>query len=143
MNPFVPPAGVVLSGATFHHIGVISSDIEKETAQLAVLGYVAEGPDFTDPIQGVHGRFLTGPGPRLELLSPVGQGGVLSPWMKSGVKMYHLAYMVPGMDEALEQLRQNRGRIMVKPVAAVAFGGRQIAFIMLPNMLLVEVISAV
>ena len=142
MNPNSPPPGVQLSGAIFHHVGVVSVNIEKEMCQLAVLGYAPEGEDFIDPIQGVHGRFLTGPGPRLELLCPVGQGGVLSPWMKSGIKMYHLAYLVPALDEGLEQLHRNRARIMVQPVPAVAYGGRKIAFVMLPNLLLIELITA-
>ena len=132
-----------LSGATFHHIGVVCADIDKETTQLAALGYAPEGEMFSDYTQGVRGQFLIGIGPRLELLSPLGEGRVLSPWIKSGVKMYHLAFTIPIMETGLRQLLQNRGRTVVHPVSAVAFGGRQIAFVMLPNLMLIELISEV
>lgn len=126
----------------FHHIGVACSDIEKETQYFQHLGYEIEGEDFSDPVQGVNGRFLIGAGPRMELLSPIGENGVLSPWMKSGVKMYHTAYETSDLESSLEYFRSKRGKVVVKPVPAVAFGGRLISFLMLPNMLLIELIES-
>ena len=72
-----------------------------EAARLAILGYRAEADDFADPVQGIRGRFLIGPGPRLELLAPLPGRDVLDPWLKAGVKLYHLAYEVTEMDAAI------------------------------------------
>jgi methylmalonyl-CoA/ethylmalonyl-CoA epimerase len=127
----------------FHHVGVISSNPARETAQLALLGYHPEGEEFVDPIQGVRGLFLAGQSPRLELLTPLATKGVLEPWIKSKTKLYHLAYQIPDLSQALRELRQSRAKVVVDPVPAVAFGGRKIAFVMLPNMLLVELIGPV
>ena len=127
----------------FHHVGVASSDLARETAQLALLGYHPEGDEFVDPLQGVRGLFLAGQSPRLELLSPLATKGVLEPWIKSSTKLYHLAYQTPDLPQAIAELRQYRAKLVVDPVPAVAFGGRQIAFVMLPNMLLVELIGPV
>jgi methylmalonyl-CoA/ethylmalonyl-CoA epimerase len=126
---------------SFHHIGVACHDLDLETRRLAVLGYAPEGPDFTDPIQGVSGRFLSGGGPRLELLTALGDGGVLTPWLNSGVKLYHLGYETTDLTGSLAHLKTERARVMVQPVEAVAFEKRKIAFLMLPNMLLTELIS--
>ncbi len=126
----------------FHHIGLACLDLNHEAEKLAALGYSAEGADFADPIQGVRGRFLTGGGPRLELLSPASESGVLTPWLKSGAKMYHLAYEVDDLPQSIAKLRQQRAKVVVQPVPAVAFGGRHIAFLMLPNMLLCELIES-
>lgn len=125
----------------FHHIGVACRDLESETRRLTVLGYRIEAPDFTDPVQGVSGRFLVGGGPRLELLVPLGEQGVLTPWLRSGVKLYHLAYETANIDASIVHFRTQGAKVVVPPVPAIAFGGRNISFLMLPNVLLVELIS--
>lgn len=126
----------------FHHIGVVSSDIDRETEQLSVLGYRPESEVFIDPIQGVRGIFLAGQLPRLELLSPLPNQGVLDPWIKSKAKLYHLAYLVQDLSRAVAELCACGAKVIVNPVQAVAYGGRKIAFVVLPNMLLVELISS-
>ena len=125
----------------FHHLGVACQDLDKEATRLAPLGYAPEGEDFVDPVQGVSGRFLAGGGPRLELLAPLAASGFLTPWLASGVKLYHLAYETPSLDEEIARFRTQGAKLVVRPVPAVAFGGRPIAFLMLPNLLLVELIA--
>jgi len=126
---------------TFHHVGVACRDLDSETRRFAALGYHQEGVDFTDPIQGVSGRFLIGGGPRLELLVPLSTEGCLAPWLKTGAKLYHLAYLVPDLDGEVTRLRGQGAKTVVSPVPAVAFAGRRITFLMLPNMMLVELIA--
>ena len=128
----------------FHHVGVACTDIDAEAKLFAALGYVAEGAKFEDPVQGVRGRFMAGQSPRVELLQPLGTApaGVLAPWLTHDIKLYHLAYVVPDLAPAIETLRMRGGKLVVAPVPAVAFGGRKIAFLMLPNRLLVDLISS-
>jgi methylmalonyl-CoA/ethylmalonyl-CoA epimerase len=125
----------------FHHIGMACTDLDAETRRLAMLGYHPEGDDFTDLNQGVHGRFLGGQTPRLELLIPVVENSVLAPWLANNIKMYHLAYETDDLEDAIIKLCSQRSKLVVPPIPAKAFGNRQIAFVMLPNMLLVELIS--
>ncbi len=125
----------------FHHIGLACRDLDAEARWFSVMGYVQESDDFMDPIQGICGRFLVDGGPRLELLKPFGSRNVLEPWLKSGVKMYHLAYEVGDLDAEIESLRAEKAKLVLSPVPAVAFAGRKIAFMMLPNMSLIELIS--
>lgn len=131
----------MLEDLTFHHIGYACRDLDAEAKQLAPLGYRPEGPDFVDPRQKVQGRFLSGGGPRLELLVPEGDSTTLDPWLKSGIKMYHLGYEAPDLSACIEQLVRARARLIVQPTPAVAFGGRPIAFLMLPKMLMIELIQ--
>jgi methylmalonyl-CoA/ethylmalonyl-CoA epimerase len=132
----------VLEGR-FHHIGVACNSLDREAEGFKHLRYMPEGPDFEDPIQGIQGRFLVGQGPRVELLSPLRPGGVLDPWLRRGAKMYHLAYLVADLPLELARLQATGARLVAVPVPAVAFGGRAIAFLMLPNMMLVEFIQEV
>jgi methylmalonyl-CoA/ethylmalonyl-CoA epimerase len=132
------------NGFTFHHVGVACANIATEASYFATLGYVGEGEAFEDPIQGVRGLFMAGQSPRLELLEALvsGSSGVLAPWLAKGIKLYHLAYFVRRLGPAIDAMRTRRGKLVVAPVPAVAFGGRDIAFVMLPNRMLIELISS-
>ena len=127
---------------SFHHVGVACRDLQVEMERLAPLGYVLEGSFFIDETQGVEGAFLVGGGPRLEILRPLHGQGVLTPWLKTGTKLYHLAYAVGDqLQEEASALRKQGAKMVVPPVAATAFGGAEICFLMMPNMLLVELIA--
>jgi len=63
------------------------------------------------------------------------------PWLRKGVKMYHQAYEVNSMNAAIAELSSRRAVVVSSPKPSVAFGGRRIAFLMLPNFLLVELIE--
>jgi methylmalonyl-CoA/ethylmalonyl-CoA epimerase len=126
---------------TFHHIGVACRDLESETEAFRLLGYEAEAEDFLDPRQGIRGRFLIGSGPRLELLVGLPGSSVLTPWLKKGLKFYHQAFVVQNLGVSVEELCEKGGRLVSPPIRAAAFGGQQIAFVMLRNMSLVELIQ--
>lgn len=127
---------------TFHHIGVACRDLDKSAKTYGLLGYSPEGDDFADARQGIRGRFIVGPGPRLELLVALPGSAVLEPWLRKGVSYYHEAFFVPDLHHGVEALCESGGKLVVEPVPAVAFDNREIAFVMLPNVTLVELIQA-
>jgi methylmalonyl-CoA/ethylmalonyl-CoA epimerase len=129
------------SAAEFHHIGYATKSVEREIETFAKLGYCLEGKPFTDQVQGVSGCFLVGPGPRIELLESLSDSKTLVPWLEAGIKMYHLAFLVDDIHKSTGWARQQRARVTVEPVPAVAFAGRYISFVMFRNGLLVEFIE--
>ncbi len=108
--------------ATFHHVGVACRDLDQEKMHWYAIGYVDDGNGFIDPNLGVKGIFLIGGGPRVELLSP-------------------LTFEVDSLPKALQDIDTKGGRTVIKPIPAVAFGGRQIAFCLLRNLMLIEFIQ--
>lgn len=130
-----------LTGFRFHHIGVACRDMEKEAEALRLVGYQLEGEYFTDPLQKIHGCFLVGPGPRMELLAPLDESSPIVSWLKKDIKMYHQAYEVDAIDSSLAALTAHQAVVLSRPKPAIAFGGRKVAFLMLPNRLLVELIE--
>jgi methylmalonyl-CoA/ethylmalonyl-CoA epimerase len=130
-----------LTAFRFHHIGVACRDMEKEAEALRLVGYELEGEYFTDPLQKIHGCFLTGPGPRMELLAPLDESSPIVSWLKKDIKMYHQAYEVDAIDSSLAALTAHQAVVLSRPKPAVAFGGRKVAFLMLPNRLLVELVE--
>lgn len=128
---------------SFHHLGVACRSVAAEMDLFKTLGYTQEGAIFRDPVQKVEGVFLNGAGPRLELLAPLHDSSPVTAWIEKGIKYYHQAFEVSCMNRTLEQMQLRRGRIVATPQSGVAFGGRPVAFVMLPGMILIEVIQAV
>jgi len=129
------------AGYEFHHLGYACVCLAKERDFFALLGYLQEGETFVDPVQGIVGCFLIGPGPRIELLENIPGSRTLTPWLEAGINLYHFAYAVADLDTVLAWANQQRSRVIVSPVPAVAFGGRCISFIMLRNQLMLEFIE--
>lgn len=125
----------------FHHLGVACQNILSEMNPWINLGYHKEGDTFVDPVQGVKGLFLTGPGPRMELLEDLPGESTISPWLNKGIKIYHQAFEVDDLDCEIENLVKFRAHIVVDPVSSVAFSGRRISFLMLRNMALIELVG--
>jgi methylmalonyl-CoA/ethylmalonyl-CoA epimerase len=128
----------------FHHIGVACADIARELALLTPLGYAAEGNLFVDPGLGVRGQFATGSGPRLEFLEDLSpERAVIAPWRARGSVMYHQAYEVADLSSTISELREAGAKLTRGPTPAVAFGGREVAFLTLRNLMLVEFIATI
>jgi methylmalonyl-CoA/ethylmalonyl-CoA epimerase len=134
---------VTASALSFHHFGIACRDLDREEAAYAELGYKVEAPDFIDPVQGVRGRFLAEGGPRLELLVALEGSQVLEPWLTTGTsRVYHEALETLDLKRTLDSMIDSGARVVVEPAPAVAFNGREICFLMLRNMALVELIEA-
>ncbi len=125
----------------FHHIGVACRSIAFERRGWEILGYRQEGEPFSDPLQGISGLFMSGPGPRMELLEPLSGAETLSPFLKAGIKMYHQAYETHDLKADMETLRNMRAKVVSPPKPAIAFNGRHVTFLILPNSLIIELIE--
>ena len=141
-GPAGTPGSVLGQGLTIHHLGVACRNLETDSAVLETIGFAREGDDFEDPGQGIRGRFLVGAGLRLELLEGLAGSDVLTPWLTARTKIYHHAYETGDLASSLEGLLHAGARLARPPISAVAFGGRRVAFAMLPNMMLVELIES-
>jgi methylmalonyl-CoA/ethylmalonyl-CoA epimerase len=129
-------------GFRFHHLGLACRDLERELGTWLRLGYRPDGEAFVDPVQKVRGQFITGLGPRLELLAPAGPGSPVEGVLERGGNLYHQGFEALDFDAALAALREAGVRMIHGPSPAVAFGGRRIAFLMTPTLNLIEIIEA-
>ena len=132
-----------MAGFAFHHVGVACRELDHDEGLFRALGYKREGPDWDDEIQGVRARFLTGAGPRIELVCNLEGRSVLTSVLKSGTKFYHVAYEVADLDGASATLASLGGKQVAGPMPGIAFGMRVLCFFMMPNLMLVELISRV
>lgn len=136
------PSIVPLPGEfAFHHLGVACESVAAEMPFWQQLGYRPEGARFVDEPQGIAGLFMVGNGPRLELLEPTPGSQTLAPWLKRRIKFYHMGYLVPAFDAAVERLVVDGATVARSPMMSVYFGSR-IAFFMTSSMALIELIEA-
>ena len=127
-------------GLEFHHVGVACERIDDETEFWAGLGYRAEGEPFVDGEQGIRARFMTGGGPRIELIEALEGSTTLAPWLKRNTKFYHMGYFADDFDAAFEALRSQRALVLRAPVQSTYFGAR-IAFLLMPNTAVIEIVE--
>lgn len=108
------------------------------------LGFTVEDEIFEDPRQKIRGVFLVLDQYRIELLEAINptDGSPLDPFLSRGIKLYHHAFLVNQIHDAISDLLNQGAVVQVAPVESVAFKGKKIAFLMLKNMTLVELIES-
>lgn len=125
-----------------HHVGFVVADIQQSIAGfMASLTATWDGVVFEDPYQKVKVTFIaTGPGQAsIELIEPAAPDSpVLRFLQEKGGGLNHVCYEVEDLQEQLTAMRARGAIIAKKPKPAVAFGGRQIAWVITPERLLVE-----
>jgi methylmalonyl-CoA/ethylmalonyl-CoA epimerase len=127
---------------TFHHLGVACHEIQAELASWLALGYRPEAEPFADPAQGIRGLFLSGGGPRIELLEALPGSSVLEPWLRGGTKIYHHCYETNDFEGESHRLRGFGAALAKRAIPAAAFGGRRVSFLMLPSKYLIELLES-
>lgn len=132
-----------ISKMDFHHIGVATREVESEKKIWDALGYISEGDYFSDELQGIRGLFMVAKNqPRIELLENLPSSKTLDLWLDKGVKFYHFAYLVDDIDSMIVlYTRKFRGKLISPKKPSVAFGLKNICFIMFANGLIIELIE--
>jgi len=127
----------------FHHIGVVTADLEASITFYERLDYTSS-ERCADPLQQIQVVLLRRAGdPLIELIAPNGPASTASSWterLKAGP--YHTCYEVDDMDEAVKDLRLRHLAKVFGPAPAAAFGMRRIVFLWGASSGLIELIEA-
>jgi methylmalonyl-CoA/ethylmalonyl-CoA epimerase len=115
-----------------HHIGFVLASIQESAESFArALGATWDGNIVFDPVQKVRVTFLQGAhvsDSLIELVEPGGPGSPVSRFLERGGGLHHLCYEVEDLESHL-RFSKPLGIIMIRrPIPAVAFGGRRIAW---------------
>jgi methylmalonyl-CoA/ethylmalonyl-CoA epimerase len=127
-----------------HHIGVLVKDLAKaaETYE-GRFGYLRMSEIIHDPVQTAMVQFLQLQGDRAytELITPDGPNSKLINALNKGEGLHHLCYSTDNIDETCARLRHERMTLIAKPVSAVAFDGRRVAWLRGTDRLLIELVE--
>ncbi len=128
-----------------HHVGFVVANIE--TAMPGFLRSLAaewDGQVFLDPLQKVRVAFLAtrAQDPAIELVEPAADDSPVSRFLQErGGGLHHVCYEVADLEQQLVELRSRGALIVKRPLPAVAFGGRRIAWVITSEKLLVELLE--
>jgi len=128
----------------FHHIGIATSDLENSISLYENLGYIIQGlRTVIDPIQKVELAFMFRENhPLIELVSPLDDNSpVKSILNKMRTTPYHTCYEIPIIEETIKDLKKQRFILIQKPIPAIAFNNRRIAFLFHKNFGLMELLE--
>jgi methylmalonyl-CoA/ethylmalonyl-CoA epimerase len=130
------------NGPTLHHLGHVVASIARELEQYRVtLGALQVSEIFEDPIQQARVVFLELPGAggvQFELVEPTSADSPVARFLAKGGGLHHLCYEVDGLTAHLTAMKAWRAILIRSPKPAVAFGGRQIAWMRTAEGLLIE-----
>jgi methylmalonyl-CoA/ethylmalonyl-CoA epimerase len=129
-----------------HHIGFVVDSIERTGKSFAEsLALTWNQKVFFDPLQKVSVTFMKSiyqAEPQIELVEPVGEDSPVRSFLLKGGGLHHLCYEVPCLETQLEMSRSQGGKLVRRPMPAVAFSGRRIAWVYGKEKLLIEFLEA-
>ena len=131
--------GVLQQKLTLHHIGILVNSIEEATGAYCELNARISKP-VVIASQSVRVCFVDmDSSVAIELIEPTAKG-VNRDLLKRGITYYHLGYLVPRFDSALENLAE-LNYVHLQTFHSEAFEGRRCAFLMSPVLHLIEIIE--
>ncbi|WND01708.1 VOC family protein [Temperatibacter marinus] len=118
--------------ATFNHVGLACKDIRAHYPDIEII---------EDPLQKVRVAFIDLHGFKIELVEPLSDKSPVSSNIKKNIKLYHMCFSVPCLEVALKCAKDNRVSLIQKPVPAIAFENRRIAWFLHANLGLIELVE--
>jgi methylmalonyl-CoA/ethylmalonyl-CoA epimerase len=128
---------------TFHHIGFVVDSISATVQSFAEsINAKWDGMIIHDPQQKVQVAFLESHNfgnPLVELVEPTEEHSPVFAFLqRGGGGLHHVCFLTDTLEAQLEQCRAQGSLVVRQPMAAVAFGGRRIAWVYTKNKFLIE-----
>lgn len=146
MPEVVPPKGGEVQheqaslfgdGARVHHVGMVVKSIQSAAGAMGVPNIEV----VHDPIQKVRVAFVDVQGQCIEFIEPAADDSPVNNSLSKGIKLAHLCYSVPDIDKAIAHAKARGFAMIAKPVPAIAFGDRKIAWLFSAQLGLFELVE--
>lgn len=127
-----------------HHIGIAVKKLDAAVAEYAKRpGHRVLGPGAHDPVQTAHVAFIeiAGDPVLLELVAPDSEESKLCGALRKGGGLNHLCYETDDIEGLARELRNSGMFVLQAPMAAAAFPGRRIAWLMGTDGIPVELVE--
>ena len=112
-----------------HHVGYVVADLDAAIAGLSATLPLRVTVRETMDEQGVEAVMCEGGGAAVELIRPLDPEGAIARFMaKRGEGFHHVAFAVPDVEAALEDLRA-RGAELIDQHGRRGLGGHTVAFV--------------
>jgi methylmalonyl-CoA/ethylmalonyl-CoA epimerase len=112
-----------------HHVGYVVADLDAAVAELQRTLPLEVTIRETMEAQGVEAVMCEGGGGAVELIRPLDPEGAIARFMeKRGEGFHHVAFAVPDVEAALDELR-GRGAELIDEHGRTGLGGHVVAFV--------------
>jgi len=112
-----------------HHVGYVVADLDAAVAELQRTLPLEVTIRETMEAQGVEAVMCEGGGAAVELIRPLDPEGAIARFMeKRGEGFHHVAFAVPDVEAALDELR-GRGAELIDEHGRTGLGGHVVAFV--------------
>lgn len=128
----------------FHHIGYAVKNISKAAKKLTSFGYYCN-PIISDYDRNISIIFAEKDMTTIELIAildsekPSALGDTIK---KRGVGPYHICYEVSNLNQAIEELQNNRFFVIIPPQKACALEDRNVAFLWNNDIGMIELLES-
>jgi len=119
-------------GVEFEHIGMVVECLEKAAG---------EAEHYYDPIQKVKVAFVDLHGVEVEYIEPTAPDSPVAASLKAGRKLVHLCLSTPDIEQSIDVGKRHAFACIGKPVPAVAFDSRRIAWMFSRTYGLIELLE--
>lgn len=131
----------------FHHVGIVVASLTEGLAYYRdLLGLTPTTDIVHDPQQQVNLILLADPthpaGATIELIEPATPTSPVARTAASGGGPAHTCYEVDDLPGELARLQSSGALVVRPPTPAPLFGGRRVAFLLLKNRHLIELLEA-
>ena len=125
------------------HVGIAVRDLAAARDMFTqILGAKVVSAAVEDPAQEAVLQMLLCGDTYVELIAPAGEHSNVETALKAkGEGPLHLCYETADLDETLGQIRRQGAMVFRPATDAVLFGGKRVAFAMMPNRMIVEFVE--
>jgi methylmalonyl-CoA/ethylmalonyl-CoA epimerase len=106
--------------ARFHHVGLAVPSIREACPDCEPV---------PEPTQGVSLALVELSGITIELLEPLDDSSPIARSLRKGIRLLHLCYEVPSLEEALECCRAAGFHRLTEPSSTTALGDRRVVWV--------------
>lgn len=126
-----------------NHLGIAVKNVNiSANRYIESLGWEKYSNVIHDPLQKVNILFMIDDNNNVfELLEPACEDSPLNQLLKKRTSLYHFCYEVNNIEVKVEELIKKGFMLITGPVEAVAFGGKQIAFLINWDNLIIELLE--
>ena len=127
----------------FAHIGMITGDMVRcKDMVKQIFGAEPVSPVVADPKQEAFLQMFKSGQTFLELISPMTEeSNVQTALNRKGEGVAHLCFETDDLAKTLDIVHALGALVFSQPTPAVLFGGKRVAFVMLPNKMIIEFVE--